>query len=104
MNSFVFDQRLGIKIPSLQVDWETLTRKEQQEIIHQWDILREAIPDRIKVLEEEIRVRQQKLDKEEDFMASCTLNTEISDLASIINDLNLWYRVDQEISDDKPHS
>lgn len=104
MNSFIFDQRLGISIPSLQVEWESLSIKEQETIIQQWDIIRESIPDRIKELEGEIRELQNQLNTEDDFIQSCHLNSEISNIASIINDLNLWYRTDQEISEDKPHS
>ncbi len=104
MNLFIFDQRLGISIPNLQVEWESLSIIDQENIIHQWDIIREAIPDRIKALELEILKRQQQLDIEENFVKSCHLNSEISELASIINDLNLWYRIDQEVTSDKPHS
>lgn len=104
MNSFIFDQRLGISIPNLHVEWESLSINEQETIIQKWDVIRESIPDRIIELESKIRERQYQLDIEDDFIKSCNLNSEISELASIINDLNLWYRVDQDVSDDKPHS
>ncbi len=53
------------------------------------------IPDRIKELEHYINAKQHHLNNEEDFEISCKLNSEIADLASIINDLWLWYRLTQ---------
>lgn len=104
MSHFTFDKRLGISIPDLQVEWESIPINEQEQIVEQWERIRESIPDRIKVLEEDIRVRQHQLDLEENFTKSCRLNSEISEIASIINDLHLWYRTDQDISEDKMHS
>lgn len=56
-----------------------------------------GIPDRISELETQINRRQDQLADEENFELSCKLNSEIADLASIINDLWLWYRANQEI-------
>ena len=57
------------------------------------------IPDRIKVLENSINIKQAQLSNESDFERSCQLNGEIADLASIINDLWLWFRTNQETAE-----
>ena len=54
------------------------------------------IPDRIISLEEIINTKQAQLSNETNFELSCQLNHEIADLASIINDLWLWFRTDQD--------
>lgn len=56
-----------------------------------------TIPDRIKVLEDIIRVKQQLLFEEDDFAESCLINGDIADLASRINDLNIWFRTRQDL-------
>lgn len=94
MDVFTLDTRLGIRIPHHDIEWEALPLGKQEQIVLMWEYIRETIPDRIKELERTIHVKQQQLDDEDDFETSCSLNTEISDLASIINDLQLWYRVD----------
>ncbi len=104
MYSFVNDQRLGITIPTFDVKWDDLSRADQESIIIKWEIYREAIPDRIKELEGLIQQKYSQLNKENDFLKSCRLNTEISDMASIINDLHIWYRIDQHLSVEKLHS
>lgn len=98
---FQYDARLGIAIPLLNKDWESLSIEEQEEILWEWETIREAIPDRIKELEALIVKKQKELDSEEDFYKSCNLNTEISELASVINDLHLWFRLDQDLTDRK---
>lgn len=104
MNYFQFDSRLGIYIPHIEGDWDALPREEQEKILDHWEMIRDRIPDRVKELEKEIIRLQKQLDVEEDFATSCKLNTEISELASIINDLNLWFRTNQDLSDRKMHS
>ncbi|OQP01541.1 hypothetical protein B1689_04345, partial [Geobacillus sp. 44C] len=39
-----------------------------------------------------------QLSDENDFERSCRLNSEIAELASIINDLWIWYRMNQTVS------
>jgi hypothetical protein len=46
-NNFIFDERLGIKLPHLEKSWEEYTVNEQQEILVTWEIIRGKIPDRI---------------------------------------------------------
>lgn len=104
MYEFVHDPRLGILIPQFEVDWDDLSRQDQEFIVEKWEHLREAIPDRIKELEAQLNHKYAQLNKEDDFMRSCQLNSEISEIASIINDLHLWYRIDQNVSAGKPHS
>ncbi len=89
---FEFDKRLGIAIPSLERDWNFLDKAMQEEILSRWEEIRGNIPDRVKQLETEINQKQTLLFHEEDFLKSCDLNSEISELASIINDLWLWFR------------
>lgn len=95
---FSFDQRLGILLPDLRVEWEEYSKETQQGILLQWEIIRGSIPDRIADLENTINWKQTQLSNEGNFPRSCQLNKEISELASVINDLWLWYRADQTIS------
>lgn len=95
--AFVPDGRLGIPLPELQVDWEELSAAEQADILLQWERIRGRIPNRILDLERMIIEKQGRLDKEDDFPMSCRLNSEIAELASTINDLHLWFRVNQEM-------
>ena len=95
---FTFDERLGIHVPDLMHEWDKYCKETQQFILLNWESVRGTIPDRIAELEQEINHKQAKLSDESDFPRSCKLNTEIADLASIINDLWLYYRADQTIS------
>jgi len=95
---FLYNARLSIYVPNNQVRWDLLSNDEQQNILLQWENIRGNIPDRIHDLENIINLKQEQLNKEEDFAVSCSLNTEIAELASIINDLWLWYRTQQDVS------
>jgi len=96
---FLFDKRLGIPIPALEKEWEQYTGNTQQEILFHWEKIRGRIPDRIKELEDMINQKQAQLSNEDNFLKSCELNSDIADLASIINDLWLWYRTNQDVSE-----
>jgi hypothetical protein len=102
--TFEYDERLGITIPDLHKHWEQFSKKEQAEILYKWEKIRGRIPDRIKELEIEINAKQEQLNVEEDFAKSCQLNADIADLASIINDLWLWFRANQRIDYTKSHA
>ncbi|WP_243291261.1 hypothetical protein [Bacillus sp. FJAT-47783] len=93
MNFFVLDERLRIKVPNVHKSFEQYDKKEQEEILLHWEQIRGKIPDRIKELEREINKKQAQLNEEENFEASCILNTEIAEIASIINELWIWYRM-----------
>ncbi|MFC0216358.1 hypothetical protein ACFFK0_28575 [Paenibacillus chartarius] len=95
--AFIYDDRLGIPVPELYVDWEQLDESEQSEVLLRWEHIRGRIPNRIIELERIIIDKQRRLDTEDDFPTSCRLNSEIADLASTINDLHLWFRVNQEM-------
>jgi hypothetical protein len=101
--NFSFDPRLGISIPTLTMDWAQYSEDTQQAILLHWEKIRGSIPDRIADLEKMINQKQAQLSNENNFKTSCALNSEIADLASIINDLWLWYRADQTISDKMHH-
>lgn len=100
---FVYDARLGIALPRLNKEWNELAHQEQESILAHWETIRGRIPDRIWEIEQEIKVKQERLYHEESFVRSCELNSEIADLASCINDLHLWYRVNQEMESGKTH-
>jgi hypothetical protein len=87
----------------IDIPWDQLSAKEQEEVLFIWETIRATIPDRIIELEQSIRTKQSLLDQEENFDLCCQLNSEISELASIINDLNLWFRVNQELGGNKGH-
>lgn len=95
---FVEDKRLGIALPVLYRDWETIEQTSQEMILEKWETIRGQIPDRIKELEEEIKQKLEDMSHEEDFQVTCRLNTEMAELASIINDLWIWYRTNQKVS------
>lgn len=99
---FVWDERLGILVPMLEGQWGQLSQQEQSHVLHRWEEIRGAIPDRIKSIEHVVIEKQEALFEEEDFEQSCKLNQEIADLASTIHDLNLWSRTQQEL-DAKSH-
>lgn len=92
---FQYDKRLRISIPVLCKNWSEYPENIQAEILLQWERERGRIPERIRELEKIIREKQTLLNHEEDFEKSCQLNAEIAELASIINDLWIWYRVNQ---------
>lgn len=95
---FSQNERLGIPIPALELDWDEYTEETQQSILYYWESIRGRIPDRIAELENVINKKQAELSDESDFEKSCKLNSEIAELASIINDLWLWYRTNQNMS------
>lgn len=95
---FIYDERLGIRLPHLQKEWDMYTKEEQAEILLEWETIRGKIPDRIIELEQQINEKQRQLGEENDFSRSCTLNFEIAALASIINDLWIWYRMNQTVT------
>lgn len=95
---FVYDERLGIHIPELAREWEEYREAERADMLDQWEQIRGRIPDRIMQLERVIVAKQERLDREEDFAVSCRLNTDIAELASAINDLHIWFRINQEFA------
>lgn len=98
---FSHDDRLGIHVPSLNKDWHEYHPKTQHSILLLWESIRGRIPDRIASLEKEINKKLDELSDENDFNLSCKLNHEIADLASIINDLWIWYRTSEDANDNK---
>lgn len=95
---FIFDDRLGISLPYLEKDWEDYTVETQVRILAKWETIRGSIPERIMAIEDDINKNQAQLETEESFERSCDLAHLNAELASIINDLWIWYRVRQDIS------
>jgi hypothetical protein len=98
---FFHDERLGIPVPALEKDWDEYNESTKQEILLQWENIRGQIPDRIASLEKEINRKLAVLSEEDDFMTCCRLNNEIAELASIINDLWIWYRTTEDTYEGK---
>ncbi|WP_071393840.1 hypothetical protein [Bacillus tuaregi] len=96
---FTYNERLGIELPIIDLEWDDLSHEVQEAILLYWENIRGAIPDRIVLLEKTINRKQEQLNDEGDFQISCQLNSEIAELASIINDLWLWFRLNQNISE-----
>lgn len=94
------DERLGIPVPALESDWEDLSLEQQQAVLARWEIVRGEIPERIVRLEARIRRMQDQMSQEDDFAACCRLNADIAEMASRINDLNIWFRVRQDLDTD----
>jgi hypothetical protein len=95
---FVMDTRLGIELPVFEQDWEQYSVQERSDTLAKWEEIRGRIPERIYEIERMIIAKQLQLNVEDDFPLSCKLNYEISELASCITDLHLWYRANQELS------
>ncbi|ANS73831.1 hypothetical protein AWM70_03970 [Paenibacillus yonginensis] len=100
---FVMDERLGIKLPDLKQPYEAYSYQEQAEIVEHWEEIRGRIPSRVIELERIIEHKLYQLGNEDNFECSCELNREIAEIASIINDLHIWYRVSADVSSIKPH-
>ncbi|MBM7096441.1 hypothetical protein JSY36_11860 [Bacillus sp. H-16] len=96
--TFVFDERLDIEVPKVYTAWNHLDAGTQEEILTRWERSRGQIPDRIKELDQEIEKKQQLLYNEDDFEKSCRINEDIAELASIINDLWIWYRSTEAVT------
>lgn len=99
---FMHDKRLGIPVPTFLDNLNDLSEETRNSVLYQWEVIRGTIPDRIAELEKEINVKQKQLSEETDFDTSCQLNEEISELASIINDLWIWFRKNEVSSASKP--
>ncbi|MCP8617118.1 hypothetical protein [Salirhabdus salicampi] len=95
---FTYHPRLKIYVPKLDKKWSMYSRNEQEIILQQWETIRGQIPDRIRELEYMINQKQAALREEENFEASCALNDDICDLASIINELWIWFRKQVTVS------
>lgn len=100
---FIFNERLQIALPKLHLRWEQYSAEERAQMLKEWEEIRGRIPEQIKAFERIINMKQDHLNREENFITSCQLNTQISEVASRINDLHLWYRLNQVISVDKSH-
>jgi hypothetical protein len=101
--SFVVDKRVGIPLPVFEKEWEDFSREERSVILLRWEEIRGTIPDRIKKLEQIIIMKQNQLNVEDNFQTSCRLNSEIAELAGTINELHLWFRVNQDITASAAH-
>ncbi|WRP05721.1 hypothetical protein U9J35_17650 [Rossellomorea aquimaris] len=89
---FSYNSRLGIHLPRLSQDWHSYSSLEQEMVLLEWEWVRGMIPDRIQEIEVEIERLQAELAQEDNFDKSCMINGEISERASEINDLWIWYR------------
>ncbi|MEX2415627.1 MAG: hypothetical protein WD424_05740 [Paenibacillaceae bacterium] len=101
--TFKYDERLDIELPQLHMEWSEYSMDEREAIVTQWEHIRGTIPERIKQFEQMINIKQDQLNREFHFPTSCTINWEIAELASRINDLHLWFRMNQEIDEGKSH-
>ncbi len=102
---FCWDERLGIPVPALESDWEDLSLRQQQDVLARWELVRGDIPEQIVRLEARIKRMQEQMSLEDDFAACCRLNADIAELASRINDLNIWFRVRQDLdTENKRHA
>lgn len=95
--AFKWDERLGISLPVLQLEWEQYDVREREHILLKWEVIRGRIPNRIYELEQTINRKQASMFDESDFEVSCQINSEIAELASQINDLHIWYRINQDV-------
>ena len=89
---FMYEERLGIEVPYLGKEWHDYTLNERTSILEKWEIMRGRIPAKIARFESEIEALQQNLHHEEDWDKSLSIMSQVSDLASRINDLNILFR------------
>ncbi|NOU97960.1 hypothetical protein GC093_32745 [Paenibacillus sp. LMG 31456] len=101
--NFIIDDRLGIPLPHFEKEWEEYTEEERSIILLHWEEIRGTIPDHVKRLERIIIAKQNQLNIEDNFKYSCQLNSEIADLAGTINELHLWFRVNQDVTASAAH-
>jgi len=101
---FCYNERLGIRLPEIDHAWEEYSESERAHILLEWEQIRGSIPDRVRYFEEHIKRKLEQLSDEEDFASSCRINTDIAELASRINDLHLWYRINQGIEVERTHN
>ncbi|TLS39113.1 hypothetical protein [Pseudalkalibacillus caeni] len=101
MVEFVYNPKLGIKVPVLHGKWNEIPSEQKEKILFEWEKIRGEIPDRIAEIEKVINTKQSMLGEEENFSHSCRLNEEIAELASAINDLWLLYRSEPIITKEK---
>lgn len=94
---FQLDTRLGIELPVFETPFEELPRTEQEAILLRWETIRARIPDQIMRLEHDIEGLLQLVHEEEDWDIIASYFVQISDLASRINELNTWRRVDPSL-------
>ncbi|MDG5789083.1 hypothetical protein QA612_16625 [Evansella sp. AB-P1] len=97
---FVKDERLGISIPNLDRDWKSYTLKEQSMILSSWEKERAKIPDKIKELEKIVTYKTKELLVENNGDKMEQLNNEIMTFASMINDLNILFRIEPTLTVD----
>ncbi|HUC93548.1 MAG TPA: hypothetical protein VMS09_16275 [Paenibacillus sp.] len=95
--AFRLSGRLGIDLPVVDGEWDDIPETDRAAALTRWESIRGSIPDRVFALERQINTLQARLFEEDDFEASCVLNSDIAELASRINDLHIWYRINQEI-------
>nr|WP_275441450.1 hypothetical protein [Brevibacillus laterosporus] len=100
---FKREERLGIPLPFLYLEWEEYDPFERADILIKWEEIRSRIPDRVIALEAVINQKQAELYQEDNFERSCELNAEIAKLASTINDLNIWFHVQQDFEPTEIH-
>ena len=101
--TFEYNERLGILLPQLNLEWAEYTLAQREAIVQQWEEIRGSIPERIHQFEEMINVKQEQMNTETNFTACCAINWEIAELASRINDLHLWFRINQDVGSVKSH-
>nr|WP_206766882.1 hypothetical protein [Brevibacillus laterosporus] len=85
------------------MEWEEYDPFERADILIKWEEIRSRIPDRVIALEAVINQKQAELYQEDNFERSCELNSEIAELASTINDLNIWFHVQQDFEPTEIH-
>jgi hypothetical protein len=97
-NYFHLDTRLGIEVPNSDLPFEALPLSEQEAVLSHWERIRAMIPDRIRELEQVIEDLLAQIQLEEDWDAIVRRFDDISEIASRINELNTWLRVDPSLA------
>lgn len=89
--SIEFDERLGVYLPQLEVEYEQMSKEHQHEFELQCQQICSQIPERIRVLEQEYMKIYEALKEAEDDAEFMRYNDQMNELSRTICDLNLLY-------------
>lgn len=109
MNSlFRFDERLGISVPDLSLEWTQYSIADRSAVLERWEKERGDIMTRISVFEEEIAQLQEQLSEADDWDETVAIMGRMNDYASRIADLNILFRTQPDLEpsehDEPPES
>lgn len=89
--SFEYDERLGVYLPHLEVEYDQMSEEQQYEFELKCQEICSKIPERIRELEQEYMIIYEALKEAEDEDEFLRYNDKMNELSKAISDLNLLY-------------